>query len=147
MRKLLLAAVCLAGGALAQTAPAPIGSWVFATGYNSGMPYCSPKSGRNSDGWQIGISPRGTHLHLYHTSVSLTSRDEGAVGFLVSGRERLAMQYTGSPFSANTFVASNPQRMEQILTASRIVTFEIPRFGPQQFDVAGYAEVRRVCPN
>jgi len=147
MRKLLLAAVCLAGGALAQTAPAPIGAWVFATGSLDGRRYCNLKSGRNSDGWQLGVSSGGTHLHLHHTNLRIPMRDVGEAGFMVSGRERISFQFLGSEFTAGSFVASSPQRVEHLLSTSRVITLEIPRFGPQQFDVAGYAEARRVCPN
>ena len=144
MRKLVLMAVCLAGGAVAQTAPAPIGSWVFTATNLGGRWLCSVRSKSNNEGWQISVSANGANLLLDHPSMRISTRDVGEVGFLVAGRERLSLQFVGSSTGPNSFAVSNPQRMEQILANSRRVTVEIPRFGPQDFDVSGFAQARQV---
>jgi hypothetical protein len=146
MRKLLLAAVCLAGGALAQTAPAPIGNWRFTTNYSpyTGRVHCQAQTVANIDGWTLSVPREATHLHLRHPSMRVPMRYTGEVAFLGAGRERTPLQFLGSEILAGSFIASSPQRMEQILSTNRKITVDIPGFGPQDFDVSGFAQARQV---
>jgi hypothetical protein len=68
----------------------------------------------------------------------------GEVGFIIGGRERVALQHVGGVYSLAAFMVSDQPRLARILSSNRKIRFDSPRFGPQDFDVAGFEQAQQV---